>query len=380
MIILVYLDYAASTPVDKRVLDKYYSTMLECFANPNSSHRLGLLAKEKIDKASLKIAKYFHIKPTEIIYTSGSSEANNLAIKGIAKRYKSYGKHILISSLEHNSIIASATSLQEEGFEIELIPVNNKGYIDIDILKEMIREDTILVSVTSVDSEIGLRQPIEEIAKIIKEKKHCFFHTDASQSIGKVDIDYKDVDLVTVAPHKFYGQLGIGLLIRKENVGLKPQIDGGKSTTIYRAGTPDVAGIVAVSEAIEIALSNLDNRYKYIKNISEIIKEKLKKYDGVVINNTINSIPYTINFSLKGVKAQQVAKLFSDHEIYVSAKTSCCPVTTPSKLVYALTHDKSLATSSIRVSLSHLTTMDEVLEFLKVFDIIYKECCSNGKI
>mgnify|MGYP004527543145 FL=1 len=377
---MVYLDYAASTPVDKRVLDKYYSTMLECFANPNSSHRLGLLAKEKIDKASLKIAKYFHIKPTEIIYTSGSSEANNLAIKGIAKRYKSYGKHILISSLEHNSIIASATSLQEEGFEIELIPVNNKGYIDIDILKEMIREDTILVSVTSVDSEIGLRQPIEEIAKIIKEKKHCFFHTDASQSIGKVDIDYKDVDLVTVAPHKFYGQLGIGLLIRKENVGLKPQIDGGKSTTIYRAGTPDVAGIVAVSEAIEIALSNLDNRYKYIKNISEIIKEKLKKYDGVVINNTINSIPYTINFSLKGVKAQQVAKLFSDHEIYVSAKTSCCPVTTPSKLVYALTHDKSLATSSIRVSLSHLTTMDEVLEFLKVFDIIYKECCSNGKI
>ncbi len=377
---MVYLDYAASTPVDKRVLDKYYSTMLECFANPNSSHRLGLLAKEKIDKASLKIAKYFHIKPTEIIYTSGSSEANNLAIKGIAKRYKSYGKHILISSLEHNSIIASATSLQEEGFEIELIPVNNKGYIDIDILKEMIREDTILVSVTSVDSEIGLRQPIEEIAKIIKEKKHCFFHTDASQSIGKVDIDYEDVDLVTIAPHKFYGQLGIGLLIRKENVGLKPQIDGGKSTTIYRAGTPDVAGIVAVSEAIEIALSNLDNRYKYIKNISEIIKEKLKKYDGVVINNTINSIPYTINFSLKGVKAQQVAKLFSDHEIYVSAKTSCCPVTTPSKLVYALTHDKSLATSSIRVSLSHLTTMDEVLEFLKVFDIIYKECCSNGKI
>ncbi len=377
---MVYLDYAASTPVDKRVLDKYYSTMLECFANPNSSHRLGLLAKEKIDKASLKIAKYFHIKPTEIIYTSGSSEANNLAIKGIAKRYKSYGKHILISSLEHNSIIASATSLQEEGFEIELIPVNNKGYIDIDILKEMIREDTILVSVTSVDSEIGLRQPIEEIAKIIKEKKHCFFHTDASQSIGKVDIDYKDVDLVTVAPHKFYGQLGIGLLIRKENVGLKPQIDGGKSTTIYRAGTPDVAGIVAVSEAIEIALSNLDNRYKYIKNISEIIKDKLKKYDGVVINNTTNSIPYTINFSLKWVKAQQVAKLFSDHEIYVSAKTSCCPVTTPSKLVYALTHDKSLATSSIRVSLSHLTTMDEVLEFLKVFDIIYKECCSNGKI
>ena len=377
---MVYLDYAASTPVDKRVLDKYYSTMLECFANPNSSHRLGLLAKEKIDKASLKIAKYIHIKQTDIIASSGSSEANNLAIKGIAKRYKSYGKHILISSLEHNSIIASATSLQEEGFEIELIPVNNKGYIDIDILKEMIREDTILVSVTSVDSEIGLRQPIEEIAKIIKEKKHCFFHTDASQSIGKVDIDYEDVDLVTIAPHKFYGQLGIGLLIRKENVGLKPQIDGGKSTTIYRAGTPDVAGIVAVSEAIEIALSNLDNRYKYIKNISEIIKEKLKKYDGVVINNTINSIPYTINFSLKGVKAQQVAKLFSDHEIYVSAKTSCCPVTTPSKLVYALTHDKSLATSSIRVSLSHLTTMDEVLEFLKVFDIIYKECCSNGKI
>lgn len=242
---MIYLDYSASTPVNNDVLELFYNTTKKYYANPNSSHKLGRKAKELIDNCTLNIANNLRILPEEIIYTSGASESNNLAIKGICERYKTHGKHILISSLEHNSIVASATIMQERGFEIELIPINKDGFIDIDSLKKMIREDTILVSICSVDSEIGIRQPIEEIGKILKEYPNCFFHTDASQAVGKVSIDFTNVDLITITPHKFFGMNGFGILIKKKNVSLKPQINGGKSTTVYRSGTPELANIVA---------------------------------------------------------------------------------------------------------------------------------------
>ena len=377
---MIYLDYAASTPVDDEVLNTFYETTKKYFANPNSHHRLGLQAKELIDKSTLKIAQNLNVLPDEIIYTSGASESNNLAIKGICERYKSKGKHILISSLEHNSIVAAVTIMQEIGFEVELIPIDKNGLVDINKLKEMIREDTILVSVCSVDSEIGLKQPIEEIGKFLKQYPNCVFHSDASQAIGKVNINYENVDLITITPHKFYGLNGVGILIKKKNIGLKPQINGGKSTTIFRSGTPDVANIVATEKALEIAVTNLEERYNYVKKLSNKIKNKLKEYKNIHINNTENSIPYTINFSIKGIKALEITEKLEKYDIYASTKTSCCPIETPSKLVYALTKDKGLSTSSVRLSLSHLTIENEIDEFLKVFDIIYKEYENNGKI
>lgn len=377
---MIYLDYAASTPVDDEVLNTFYETTKKYFANPNSHHKLGLQAKELIDKSTLKIAQNLNVLPDEIIYTSGASESNNLVIKGICERYKSKGKHILISSLEHNSIVAAATIMQELGFEVELIPINKDGLIDINKLKEMIREDTILVSVCSVDSEIGLKQPIEEIGELLKQYPNCVFHSDASQSIGRININYENVDLVTIAPHKFYGLNGFGILIKKKNIGLKPQINGGKSTTIFRSGTPDVANIVATEKALDIAITNLEERYNYVKKLSDRIKNKLKEYDNIHINNTENSIPYTINFSIKGIKSLEIAEQLEKYDIFVSTKTSCCPIETPSKLVYALTKDKGLSTSSLRLSLSHLTKENEIDEFLRVFDIIYKEYENNGKI
>ena len=377
---MIYLDYAASTPVDDEVLNTFYETTKKYFANPNSHHKLGLQAKELIDKSTLKIAQNLNVLPDEIIYTSGASESNNLVIKGICERYKSKGKHILISSLEHNSIVAAATIMQELGFEVELIPINKDGLIDINKLKEMIREDTILVSVCSVDSEIGLKQPIEEIGELLKQYPNCVFHSDASQSIGKININYENVDLVTIAPHKFYGLNGFGILIKKKNIGLKPQINGGKSTTIFRSGTPDVANIVATEKALDIAITNLEERYNYVKKLSDKIKKKLKDYNNIHINNTENSIPYTINFSIKGIKSLEIAEQLEKYDIFVSTKTSCCPIETPSKLVYALTKDKGLSTSSLRLSLSHLTKENEIDEFLRVFDIIYKEYENNGKI
>ena len=370
---MIYLDYAASTPVDEDVLDNFIRMTKEEYANPNSNHELGLNAKKTIDESTDKIAKLLDIESEEIIYTSGATESNNLAIRGVAERYKNKGKHILVSSLEHNSIIASCTYLQENGFDVDLIPINRDGLVDIEVLKSMIREDTILVSVCAVDSEIGLKQPIEEIGELLKTKENIVFHTDASQAFGKVKIDYKNCDLITIAPHKFYGMNGISILVKKKNVSLKPIILGGKSTTVYRSGTPVLSMISSTYIALYKAIDLLDERNKYIKKLNNIIISKLKEYKNVHINNTEKSIPHIINFSIKGVKSDFFVSKLNENKVMISTKTSCCPLNTPSKLVYALTKDKSLASTSLRVSISHLTTEEEINEFLQIFDKCYKE-------
>ena len=370
---MIYLDYAASTPVNDEVLYTFNELTKKYYANPNSNHELGKKSKDLIDEYTRNIAKNLDVLPEELIYTSGATEANNLAIKGVCERYKSFGKHILISALEHNSIVASAVKMQSAGFEVEVIPVRNDGLIDIEALKKMIRPDTILVSVCTVDSEIGLRQPIKEIKEVIKNYPHCLLHTDATQAFGKISLDLTIPDLVTLAPHKFYGLTGMGVLIKRKEVGLVPQIDGGKSTTIYRAGTPELPSIGALDKAISISLKNIDNNYKYVEKLNVVIKDRLSQCKNVVINSRKNSLPFTINFSVKNVKSLKVVESLEKQEIYVSAKTSCCPVESPSKLVYAVTKDKSLASTSIRVSLSYLTTFEEVEEFLETFAKIYQE-------
>lgn len=367
---MIYLDYAASTPVDDEVLNEFIRVSKEYYANPNSNHTLGMEAKSVIDEATKNIAKLLNVKEDEIIYTSGSSESNNLVIKGVCERYKSRGKHILISSLEHNSIVSSCTYLQELGFEVEIIPVDKYGIINIDELKKMLRDDTILVSITSVDSELGIREPIEEIVSILREYPNCFFHTDASQAIGKVNIDYSDVDLITITPHKFYGLSGVGILVKRDNVFLKPQINGGKSSTIYRSGTPDTALIASASIALKKSLENMEERRISVIDKNKKIVEYLKGKKDVTINSNDNSIPYIINFSVQNRKSNDLQKLFNDLEIYVSTKTSCCPIETPSKLVYAVTKNKGLASSSIRLSLSHLTTNAEIDKFIEVMNNI----------
>lgn len=373
MVYLIYLDNVAASFVEDEVLDVFYNTTKKYYANPNSIHKLGSEENKMISDSTLRIANMLKVLKDEIIYTSGATESNNLAVKGLCLSYKNYGKHILISSLEHNSITSSVVSLERLGFEVEVIPVTDKGIVDIESLKNMLRDDTILVSVTSVDSELALRQPIEEIATILKDYPNCHFHTDATQSIGKVTIDYSNVDLITINPHKFHGLDNFGILVKKKNVRLTPLIEGGKSTTIYRAGTPSLANVLALEKALEIALTNQEARYNYLKELGDMIKSHLSEYKNVSINSRENSLPSIINFSLIGEKALTILDKFEEHNIILSAKTSCCPITTPSKLVYALTKDKQKASSSIRVSLSYKTTKEEVEEFLKVFDLIYKE-------
>lgn len=365
---MIYFDYAACTPIDKEVLDLYYDCLLKYYGNPNSTHNLGREAKEMIDSSTANIARLLGVENDEIIYTSGATESNNLAIRGVCERNKDKGKHVLLSTLEHSSLTTVAQVLEEEGFNIDVIPVKDNGLVDVDQLKDMLRDDTIFVSVVSVDSELGLVQPIEEIGELLKSYPNVVFHTDASQAVGRVNIDYRNVDLITVSPHKFYGVNDLGILVKRKEVNLKPIIFGGRSTTVFRSGTPNTASIIATSFALEKAMNEQQERFNYVSNLNKEVKEFLSSFDEVHINTNENSMPFTINFSVKGVSSGRVVDILNDKGICVSSKTSCCPVMAPSKLVMALTNEKSLAVTSIRLSLSHLTTEDEIGAFKEAFE------------
>lgn len=374
---MIYLDYAANTPVEKDVLKDFVSTTTKYIANPNSTHPLGLEAKKIIDDSSKEIAKYFDIEPANIIYTSGSSESNNMVIKGIAEINKNKGKHIIISAIEHSSIIAPCNYLANKGYEISVIPILKNGQVNLNELKNTIREDTILVSICYVDSELGTIQPIKEIANIVKEYPNCVFHTDATQAVGKINVNFKNIDFVTFAPHKFYGLNGFGVLLNINNNKLVPLIHGGKSTTIYRSGTPVTANVVALKTSIKLALDNLNERYDYINGLNKYLREELSIFSNVHINSPKNSIPNTLNFSLINMDAKKIVKKLSDKEICLSTTSACSLGSTPSKSVYAITNDLGLAKNSIRISLSHLTTIEELNEFIKIFKKIYDEELNN---
>jgi len=376
---MIYLDYAASIPTSKEVLDVFYETTMKYSSNPNSSHKLGRQAKQLLDDSTEKIAKLLKVKASEIIYTSGASESNNLAIKGLLSRYKNRGKHIITTTFEHTSVMGPLNVLSEDGYEVEMVNILKNGLVDLDHLKELLRADTILVSIPYVDSEIGIEQPINEIGNILKEYPNCFFFTDSTQAVGKIDVDTSNVDLMTISPRKFCGLSGIGILIKKENVQLTPLITGGKSTTIYRSGTPDLALVVSTAKALEISLEKLEVNFLYVQNINKRVREELIKYPNIHINSTDNAIPYTLNISIKDIKSTEFAEELEKYEIYVSTKTACCPTNTISRSVYALTCNKKLALSSLRISFSHITTTDEIDMFLKYFKICYEKLV-NTKI
>ena len=363
---MIYLDYAANTPVDEEVLETYVEATRKYIANPNSNHPLGLEAKEKIDESSKIIADYFNTDSKNVIYTSGSSESNNLVIKGIAEANKDKGNKIIISAVEHSSVVAPCNYLASQGYDISIIPLTKEGKVDLDILKKELDDNTILVSICSVDSELGTIQPIEEIAKIVKTSK-AYFHTDATQAIGKADIDYSGVDFVTFAPHKFYGINGSGVLINANNIKMTPLIHGGKSTTIFRSGTPVTANIIATSKAFILAKEKYQERYNHIKELNDILREELSKLECVHINSPIDAIPNTLNISLIGKDTPKVLEELEKNGIYISTTTACSMKGSPSKSVLAITGSEELASNTLRISMSHMTTKEEIEEFLNIF-------------
>lgn len=369
---MTYLDYSATTPVSEEVLESFCEVSRKYIGNPNSLHRLGTEANEMINKATNQIAKLLNVKPTEIIYTSGSSESNNLAIKGIAQKYKNRGNHIITTPFEHSSINGPLNYLSDNGFEVDIVKLDENGLVDIENLKSLIKDTTILVSINSVNSEIGLRQPIEEIGEILKEYPKLFFHVDMTQSIGKINIPLDNVDLMSFSAHKIYGLKGIGCLIKKEGINLEPLIHGGKSTTIYRSGTPAIGLICSISKALRLALNNLDEKYNHVLEINNYLKENLKKYENVYINSNDYSIPFMLNISVIGIKPETLLHALEQDDIFISTQSACSSNTTLSKAVLSLTNDKKRAESSVRISLSALTTKEEINTFLKSFDKIYE--------
>lgn len=370
---MIYLDYAANTPVNNEVLVTFCEENKSFYGNPNSTHKLGQCASKRMGDITTDISDLLGVKPAEIIYTSGASESNNLAIKGVAYTYRHRGKHIISTCLEHSSVSGALTSLQSQGYEIDLVDILPNGQVDLEHLAELIRNDTILISICYVDSELGVLQPIEEIAELIKDKPNCYLHVDATQAVGKIKINIDNIDLVSFTPHKFFGINGCGVLIRKENVVLEPLIHGGASTTIFRSGTPALALASSIYTALKIAFEALNDNYNYVDKMNQYIKNSLEKYPLVRFNSTEKSIPHVINLSVKGVKGTTFQQELSDRDICVSVKSACAVETTMSRPVYAVSKDKKNAMCSWRISLSYLITQDEIDTFLGVFDEIYKE-------
>lgn len=362
---MIYLDYTADTPPDKRVLQAYTEAAARHFANPNSAHSEGKAAKAVIDKAIADIAGMLDVQPEELIFTSGASEANNLAIKGLTFANRRRGKHIISTFLEHSSVSGALTFLQEQGWEIDLVNILPNGRIDLDNLRSLLREDTVLCAVCAVDSELGTVQPVTEISEILKAYPNCRLHIDATQAIGKIPFSFAGADTVSFAPHKFYGLKGCGVLYKREGIVLEPLIHGGASTTIYRSGTPDTAAIAACVTALEIALDGLDDRAGYVGNLNKRIRTELAKLPQVRINSPSDAVPHILNLSVNGIKGERVRELMDERGICISVKSACSVPNTPSRAVFAVSHDRKNALSSFRVSLSHLTTEDEIGEFLK---------------
>lgn len=372
---MVYLDYSATTPVNKAVLETFNKVSLDFIGNPNSLHKLGTQSKDLIDKATEQIADLLGIKSNEIIYTSGSSESNNLAIKGIALKYQNRGKKIITTELEHSSIYGPLSYLQKLNFEVIFAPLDEFGRVDIEKLEDLIDDDVILVTISAVNSELGLLQPIEQIGQMLKKYPKCFFHTDMTQCIGKyiiTDHFFDNIDLASFSAHKIYGLKGIGCLIKKESINLEPLIHGGKSTTVYRSGTPAIALIASISKALRIVLDDEIEKYNYVSSLNNEIKKYLKQYSDVVINSNEYCIPHILNLSVIGIKPETMLHALEEYDIYISTQSACSSNNAKSKAVFALTKDDVRASSSIRISLSYLTTKEEIEKFFIAFDKCYK--------
>ena len=370
---MIYLDYSATTPVNKEVLNSFDKCALEYIGNPNSLHKLGIKSKEIIDASTNQIKKLLNLDNVDIIYTSGSSEANNLAIKGICSKYKNRGKHIITTPLEHSSIYGPINYLIDQGFEVSFVKLDSDGIVDINNLKELIRDDTILVSINAVNSEIGNLQPIEEIGELLSLYPKIYFHADLTQAIGKINIDTSNIDLFSFTAHKFYGLKGIGCLVKKDKIVIDTLIHGGKSTTIYRSGTPVTPLIVSLAKALRLALEDNDNKYNHVLELNKYLKDKLNNYDKVRINSNSKRIPHLLNISILGVKPETMLHALEQDDIYISTQSACSASNTVSKAVMSVTNDIKRAESSIRISISYLTTKEEIDTFLNSFDKCYKK-------
>ncbi len=365
---MIYLDYSATTPVALEVQDTMNKVTREFIGNANSLNGLGIKSRNLLNSATKQIANCFNILESEITYTSSSTESNNLAIIGCALAYFKKGKHIIVSKLEHADVYDICDYLKIIGFEISYVSSNADGLVDFEELKRLIRPDTILVSIAAVNSELGIRQPLKMIRQIIKkENPNTLFHSDMTQAVGKISVSLLDTDLATISSHKIYGPKGIAMLYKNSTVKIKPIIYGSGQSNDLKPGTPPLPLIVGFAKALRLALDGVEKKEKYVNLLNERICNKLSKYPDILINKTKYSIPHILNISLMNIKPETFIHAMDNEEIYLSTNTACSSGET-SNAVMALYNDIKRASHTIRISLSSITTSDEIDKFLKAFD------------
>lgn len=369
---MIYFDNAATTKPDKDVLACFLKENEECFGNPSSRHAFGRESNKRLENARNSILKDLGIENTHrVIFTSGASESNNLAIKGVSKYYFRRGKRIITTNVEHPSVLETFKSLENEGFEVIYLPVNKDGVIEPETLEKEMNKDTILVSIMATNNETGSNNDIEVLSSIVHKFPKAFFHVDVTQAIGKRELPYEKIDLFSFSGHKIHGLKGTGALILKKNITLLRQIDGGDQEYFFRAGTDNTPGDVSLALALHKVTINLNENAKKAKEISSYLREELAKEDEIMINSPLDASPFILNVSLKKKKASVITEALSHEGIYVSSVSACNSKGEPiSYVLEAMGCDKGRAMNSIRLSFSNENSLEEAKSFLKTFNEI----------
>ena len=367
----VYFDNSASTRVSERAIEIMLKTMREDYANTSAKHIKGVDAEKYVKDAADIIAKTLKVKKGEIIFTSGGTESNNLAIIGSAMARKRYGNHIIISGIEHPAVYRPAEFLMEQGFEVTVLPVNAEGAVDLEVLKSSLRDDTVLVSVMYVNNEIGAIEPVDEISRIIKAKnKDILFHVDAIQAYTKFKITPKTqgIDMLSASGHKFHGPKGVGFLYIDSSVKINPIIFGGGHQRGMRSGTLNTTGIAGMGVAAKEAYDDFEKKIKNIVDLKYYLMDNLEKIEGAVLNTKRgeNFAPQIISVSFEDIRAEVLLHALEDRGIYVSSG-SACSSNHPgiSGTLKAIGVREDLLDSTIRISLSELNNREEADYFLK---------------
>ncbi len=366
---MIYLDNSATTKPYQEVIETFVKVTEKFYGNPSSLHKKGIEAEQLIERARQLIADYLHVKPHEIIFTSGGTEGNNLAIKGAAFQYKQRGKHLITTEIEHPSSLEAFRFLETLGFQVTYLPVDENGHVSVEDVKRALRDDTILVSIIHVNNEIGTIQPIHDIGALLKKERKIIFHVDHVQGITKVPLSMREahIDLCTVSGHKIHGLKGTGLLYVREGLELTPLQHGGGQENGYRSGTENTAGIVSLAKALRLSFEKAKTNIGRLNRLKAFLIDELGRIDGVVLNTPKEgSAPHIVNFSLPGYKPEVLVHALADKGISLSTKSACSSKRSEaSHVIWAIGKDEERAQSALRVSMSFETEKKDCEAFIQ---------------
>jgi cysteine desulfurase len=360
----VYLDHSATTPMRSEVLEAMLPYLSEKFGNASSIHGFGREAKRALEESREKVARILGASPTEIYFTSGGTESDNLAVKGVAFANRKKGKHLITSQIEHHAILASCKFLQKEGFEVTYLPVSPEGLIDPQDLRKAIRDDTVLVSIMHVNNEVGTIQPIEELSRITRERQ-VYFHTDAVQSAGKVSLNVQgsNVDLISFSGHKIYGPKGVGALYIRKGTRITPWAHGGHHEHSKRAGTENVPGIVGFAEALELMHDEMENHNRHTKELADrLYKRVLESSQDVVLHGDPGKrVPNILSLSFKGIEGESVILSLDLKGVAIASGSACTSGTLePSHVLSAMNVPPEIAQGALRFSFGKDNTIEDI--------------------